>query len=397
MLSKKVASMAMSATLAIDAQAKKMKAAGEDVLLFTVGEPDLLPPAHVTAAAIEAFNAHDASFWHYTSSSGNAELKAVIVEKFARENKIHYNPDQVIVTNGAKEALFLAFQALLNDGDEVIIPTPCWVSTKQQVWAAGGVPVMLPTDETFHFTAKDIAAALTPKTKIIALNSPCNPTGAVIAPTELATIAQLAVQHNLMIISDEVYEHFIYGDHKHVSPASLNIPEISNHVITINSGSKTYAITGLRVGYAAGPSVVIAAMTRLKSHVSSNTSNIAQRALLAALRGPQDFVQQMRQIFFKRCELLYVGINKIRGCVLAKPEGAFYGFINVAGLMREKGITSSADFCARLLNEQKVALTPGQPFGEAYDTYVRFSFAAATDDIKQALERIAEFAISRQL
>lgn len=386
MVSEKISRIALSATLAIDAKAKAVKAAGIDVMSFSAGEPDWLPPEHIKEAAIADVRDND---FHYSPISGMPALKNAIMEKLDRENAVHVTADNIIITNGGKEALFLIFQALLNPGDEVIVPTPYWVSYAEQIRYAGGVPALLPSDAQFHFRAENVEAAITSRTRVITLNSPSNPTGALIPEEEMKKLAALARKHNLMVISDEVYEHFCYDGRSQRSIASID--DMTNRTLIVNSGSKTYAMTGWRVGFAAGPTEVINAMTNLKSHLSSNTANVAQAAYCAALTGPQDFVHRMREEFDKRRLVVWKGINTINGCRLEKPEGAFYAFIDFDGVMEHKGIANSFDFCERLLTEQHVAIVPGEAFGEAYLTYARFSFASSMSDIHEGLRRLETF------
>lgn len=371
----------------MDAKAKKRKAAGQDILLFSAGEPDAMPPEHILTAVHEAINQPLNAY--YSPASGLLELKRAIAEKCERENNIFAKDSEIIVTNGAKEALFLFFAAVINPGDEVIIPVPAWVSFEEQIRFFGGIPVYVPTDNAFHFTAEDVERSVTPRTKVLMLNSPVNPTGAIVPQETIEKIANLAQKNHFFVCSDEVYEHFIYDNRAIKSIASL--PNMRENVITINSGSKTYAMTGWRVGYGVGPEEIIEGMTRLKSHLSSNTSNIIQAGLIAALEGDQLFVRILKQKFQTRRDMLYDGINALSDCTLAKPEGAFYAFINFDGIMQKKNIPNSFVLCDRLLDEARVALTPGEAFGKTYRTFARFSFAASDEDIIKGIKRINTF------
>ncbi|MFC1598096.1 pyridoxal phosphate-dependent aminotransferase [Patescibacteria group bacterium] len=387
MLSRRIFQIPESATLSISARAKVMKAAGEDVLNFSAGEPDVVTPEHIGAAAKQAI---DENFSYYTPSGGIPELREAVVAKFARENNITTSDERVIVANGAKEALFLLCQTILNEGDEVILPTPHWVSHYEQIKYAGGVPVLLKTDKNFHFTAEDIERVGTEKTKAVLLNSPSNPTGAMIHPDELRKIAELAIENDLIVISDEPYEHFIYDGNEHLSIGSLE--GMDERAVTVNGLSKTYSMSGWRVGFATGPQEIIEGMIRLKSHLSSGTIGIAQKAAVAALNGQQDLVAEMQQLFAKRRDLAWDGLNAVEGCSAPLPEGAFYVFADFAELIERKGFEGSVELCEKLLDEVGVALVPGEAFGDDFKTYTRFSFAATLEDIEEGVERIAQFA-----
>ncbi|MFH1426493.1 MAG: pyridoxal phosphate-dependent aminotransferase [Candidatus Kerfeldbacteria bacterium] len=387
MLSKRIGLISPSVTLEIDRKAKEMIAAGEDVSNFTVGEPDFEVQQHIRDAAIQAIRDN---FSQYTATGGIAELKDAISEKLREENSVAAAAENIIVTNGGKEALFLFFQAVLDEGDEVIVPTPYWVSYAEQIRYAGAVPVMLKSDSHFHFTADDVEALVSDKTKVLILNSPSNPAGAVLDPEVIKEIAALAAERDFLVVSDEVYEHFVYDERVQVSIASLDgMPE---RTVVINGFSKTYAMPGWRVGYAAGPEEIIKAMTKLKGHLSSNACSIAQKAAVAALTGPQDIIEEMRDEFSNRRAVVVDGFNSITGCELPSPEGAFYAFVNYGKVMEAKGIKDSIELCNRLLDEQKVALVPGQAFGDEYATYARMSFATSTNTIEEGIRRISNFA-----
>lgn len=386
MLSKRINLITPSVTLEIDAKAKEMIAAGEDVLNFTAGEPDFPVADHIKEAAKEAVD-QDCS--KYTATGGLPELKDAIVKKLKNENQVETAPENVIVTNGGKEGLFLLFQAILDEGDEVVIPTPYWVSYAEQVRYSGATPVMVQPDGRFHFSAQDIESAITGKTKALVLNTPSNPTGAVIAQETLEGIAELAKKHGFLVVSDEVYEHFVYDGHVHHSIAAMD--GMNEHTVIINALSKSYSMPGWRLGYAAGPEEIIKAMTKLKGHLSSNAMSVSQKAAVAALTGPQDVIDTMRSEFAARRSVVMAGFSGIEGCELSAPEGAFYAFVDFAELMGKKGINDSFELCGKLLDAAQVALVPGEAFGEQYTTYARFSFATATDTIGAGIERIKKF------
>lgn len=385
MLSKHIQIIQPSATLAISAKAKALIAEGKDVLNFSAGEPDFAPAGHILEAAQQAVAVNDS---YYSPTAGLSELRAAIAETTSEKHQQAFSADDVVVTNGGKEALFLLFQAILNEGDEVIVPTPFWVSYADQIRYAGGKPVFVNSDEAFHVWPEDIDEALSKKTKAIIVNSPSNPTGALMPEKTLAYIAKVAKEKDLVIVSDDVYEEFAY---EQARPHILQFEDMKPLTVLINSVSKTYCMTGWRVGFAIGHHAIIEGMVKLKSHLSSNVNNIAQRAALAALAGPQDAVAQMRAEFQERRDLLWEGVNAIEGLSLAKPEGAFYGFINFASVMKARKIKNSFKLCEQLLVEQLVALVPGEAFGEHYSTYARFSFASSKSDIKKALVRLEQF------
>ncbi len=376
-----------SATLAVKARAEQLCATGIDVLNFTAGEPDTAPAPHILEAAQRAIVERK---HYYTPSAGIGELRQAISDTFTAVNHIPTTPDRVIVTNGGKEALYLIFQTLLSDGDEVIIASPTWVSFAEQIRLAGGVAVSAASDEQFHLVAESIALHVTKRTVAVILNSPANPTGAVLSQQEIEAVAALAQQHNMWVISDEVYEHFLYDGRTHTSIASL--PDMAERTITVNACSKTHSMTGWRVGYATGPAAVIAAMSKLKDHQSSNVNAVAQYAALAALTGLQEHVEQMRRTFEQRRDVLVKGSNAIPGLHLSAPEGAFYGFINAQEMMVSHNISSSIALCDWLLDTARVAVVPGEAFGAEWTTYIRWSFAADQRTIEEGMRRIAAIA-----
>lgn len=376
MISQRIQSIQASPTLAIAQQAKEMIAQGIDVLDFSVGEPDYAVPDYARAAAVASIEADESN---YSAAAGLFELR----ERIARAHST--DTDQVVITNGGKEALYLLMQALLDDGDEVIIPAPYWVSYPQQVQLAGGTPVFLDTNVQFHITVDSIRDAITDRTKALVFNSPSNPTGAVQPQEVIDACHQLAQEHNILLILDEVYQTLVFDD------ATPQHPLVSKHVVVIDSVSKSHAMTGWRVGWAVGPQQLIDGMVKLKSHLSSNTANPMQRAALAAFENyNQEEVQKHRAVFQKRRVMVVEAIARIDGLELAKPEGAFYAFINCAALMKKKGITTSVELCSRLLEEQQIAFVPGSAFGASYDTFVRMSFAVDEATLKEGLKRLAQ-------
>lgn len=382
-LSRRIKELKSSPTLAFDAKVKRMKKEGIDVVNLTAGEPDFSTPDFIKTAAKAAI---DDNFSYYTPVSGYEDLRAAIAQKLLLENNIKYDPTEIIVGVGSKQILYLAFQALCEKGDEVIIPIPTWSTYIEQVKLTGAKPVLVKLNSPFKLKAQDIQKHLTAKTKAILFNSPSNPTGAVIDKKELMVIADLAVKKNIFIITDEVYEKIIFQG-KHVSIASLN-SKIKEQTMTINGFSKAYAMTGWRVGYGAGPKKVIDVMSALTSQMTSSTSSISQRAALAALSCPKKEIDKMVGEFKKRREFVAEELAKIVQISFTKPEGAFYFFINIKKLLGRKYKTSD-DWTITLLEKGKVGLIPGDAF--CYPGYVRMSFAASINNLKKGLERIKKF------
>lgn len=381
--------MSPSPTMAIDAKSKQMIAEGIDVVNFSVGEPDFETPQNVKRAGIAAI---EQGFTRYTAAAGTLELRKAICAKLQRDNGLEYRPEQIVVSNGGKQSLYNAFQVLLDPGDEVIIQAPYWVSYPEMVKLAGGVPVIVETDEStgFRMTAEMIREKLTPRTRVINLNSPSNPTGAVYSRRELEEIAALAVEKDLVIVSDEMYEKLVYDGAEHISIASFG-PEVKERTITINGLSKAYAMTGWRMGYAASETVYAKAMAGLQSQSTSGPCSISQKAAVEALQGPQETVEAMRQEFQRRRDYMLERLNKLPGfSVKVVPQGAFYLFPNVSGTygmnIRGRQINSADDLAAVLLEEGRVALVPGPGFG-ARD-YVRFSYATSMERIEEGINRI---------
>src|SRR3989344_2964866 len=376
MLSQRVKNVAPSATLSIDAKAKQLKKAGKDVVIFGAGEPDFNTPENIKKAAKKAI---DSNITRYTPVGVMPELKKAVAEKFRDFNKINYDVSEIIIGCGGKHILFNTMMAVLDKGDEAILPVPFWVSFEEMIKLAEAKVKLCPTDEKFKLTADSIEEKITDKTKLLILNSPSNPSGAIVEPSELKKIAKLAVENNFYVISDEVYEHFTYGK-EHLSIASLN-DEIKKLTITCNSVSKTYAMTGWRIGYCGAAKEVITAMENLQGHSTSNPSNIAQMAALEALTGQQDSVMEMVKAFDERRKLIHRRLNEIDGISCVEPEGAFYAFPDISGTGMD-----SMNFSSKLLDEALVAVVPGMAFGK--EGHVRLSYATSMHELEKGLDRI---------
>jgi aspartate aminotransferase len=384
-----VQSVVESATLAVTAKANKMKAQGIDVVSFGAGEPDFDTPAHIKAEAAKALAAGKTK---YTAAAGIPELREAIAAKLRSDNGLTWvKPDHVTTGCGGKHVLYNALQALIDPGDEVIIPTPYWVSYGDMVLLAGGVPVYVQGREAddFKLSVKDLAAAVTPRTKVLILNSPNNPAGYNYEPAELKAIADWAAGTNLIVFADEIYEKLVYPPSKFVSFATLN-PALQDKVITFNGFAKTYAMTGWRVGYAAGPAEVIKAMTNLASHSTSHVTTFAQYGAVAALTGDQGCVEAMRQQFEKRAKLIHQRLTALPGVTCIRPAGAFYAFPNVSAhfgrFAKSADSPKSLQFADHVLETCKVAVVPGCAFGT--DDFVRLSFATSEDQINKGLDRL---------
>ncbi len=380
-VSARIEGMSESATLALNAKVKKMVSEGVDVLNFTAGEPDFNTPDNVKKAAIDAINS---DFTRYTSTAGTPELRKAISEKLRKENGLKYNKEQIIVSCGGKHSLYNAMMTLCNPGDEVIIPSPYWVTYPEQAKLAGAKPVIVGTgkENGFRVLASDIEKKITEKTRVIILNSPNNPTGAVYGKSELKKIASIAVQNDIYVISDEIYEHLVY-DCEHVSIAGLG-SDIMEKTIIINGAAKSYAMTGWRIGWAAGPEDVINGMTKLQSQTTSNPNSIAQMAYMEGLKGDQSAVKKMAAEFKKRRDVIVKYLNGIHGISCAKPESSFYVFPDISRISK-----SSVEFCERLLEKAKVAAVPGIAFG--CEGHVRMSYACSLEAIEKGVERIRKF------
>ena len=381
-ISERAAQLTPSLTLSIDSKAKAMKAEGIDVCGFGAGEPDFDTPEHIKAAAIEALQA---GFTKYTPSAGIPELRAAIAEKFATDNGLTYRAGQVIVSNGAKHSCYNAILATCQPGDEVIIPAPYWVSYPDMVRLAGAEPVIVPTMErnNWKMRPEDFENAMTPRTKMLIMNTPCNPTGSVYTREELEAIVEVASGEDIYILSDEIYEKLVYDDAKHVSIASLS-QEAYDLTITVNGFSKSYAMTGWRLGYLAAPEAVAKAVDSIQSHTTANPSSFSQRGALAALKGDQQAVSDMREEFDMRRNYMIDRLSKIPNVTAVKPQGAFYVLLNISQL----GLTSQ-NFADRLLSKANVAVVPGAAFGD--DRTIRLSYATSIDIIKKGLDRLQDF------
>jgi aspartate aminotransferase len=390
-ISQRAKNTAPSPTLAITSKAKAMKAEGIDVISFGAGEPDFDTPQNIKDVAIKAL---EAGVTKYTPTSGTPELKKAICAKLKRDNGLDYEPSQIIVSNGAKHSIYNAVLALCNPGDEVIIPAPYWVSYPEMVKLADGIPVYVNTDEStgFKMTPDMLKSAITPKTKILILNSPSNPTGAVYNRSEIEKIAEIAAANGFYVISDEIYEKIIYDGNEHVSIASIG-PEIKKLTITVNGLSKSHSMTGWRLGYIAAEQEIVAGMTRIQDNTTSNPVSFVQAGAVEALTGPQDSVEEMRKAFDERRKVIVDGLNAIPGIICPNPGGAFYVFPNISGLIGKsyegKTITGSGSFADYLLNgDAKVAVIPGLGFGA--DQNVRLSYATSMANIEKGLDRIAK-------
>ena len=382
-ISKRLKEVKESPTLAITARAKEMKQRGEDVVNFGAGEPDFDTPVPIKSAAIKAI---EGGFTKYTPSSGIPELKKAVCEKFQRDNGLIYEPGQIIVSCGAKHSLYNIFQIICDEGDEVIIPSPYWVSYVEMVRLAGGVPVILKTEQGNGFKLKKdrLNKAITDKTVAFVLNSPSNPTGSIYTKSELEDIAEVLINRKVAVISDEIYEKLIYGGERHISFASLS-KEAYDLTFVVNGVSKAYAMTGWRIGYLAAPSKELSsAIGRLQDHSTSNPTSFAQKAAIEAIKGDQGCVENMVSEFRKRRDYMVQRINEIKSISCVNPKGAFYVFCDISGTKMD-----SFAFAKRLLDEAKVAVIPGEPFG--WDTHIRLSFATGIEDIKKGLDRIDEW------
>ncbi len=391
LLSERARQVQPSLTLALTAQAQELRRQGKDILSFTAGEPDFDTPDFAKTGALEAIHA---GYTKYTPTPGILPLREAISAKFERENGLRYAPDQIVVSCGAKHSLFGAFMAILDPGDEVIIPTPCWVSYPEQVRLMGATPVFVPADESTDFLPDydALRRALTQRTKAIVLNTPCNPTGAVYSRQHLKAIASLALTHDLWIVADEIYEHLTYDGSTHESIGALS-KEVLNRTITVNGVSKSFAMTGWRIGYLGAPPEVVRAVSCLQDQMTSNACTIAQHAALAALQNADSqWYDSVRMTFDRRRQRMVEGLNRIEGIRCGAPRGAFYVFANVQGLIgrRWQGrvLESSADVAAFLLEAAGVATVPGEGFHAP--GYLRLSYATSETVIQAGIERMAE-------
>jgi len=388
-ISRKIGAIAESATLAVDAKAKALKAAGESVISYGAGEPDFPTPAHIVEAAVAA--SRDPASHKYTPAAGLPELRAAIAEKTKRDSGYAPEASQVLVTNGGKQAVYNAFQALLDPGDEVLLPAPYWTTYPEAIALADGIPVVLPTDESdgFRVTIEHLEAAHTGRTKALLFVSPSNPTGVVYPPDEVEAIARWALERELWVVTDEIYEHLTYGDHRFTSMPAL-VPELAESCIVVNGVAKTYAMTGWRVGWMIGPPDVITAASNLQSHATSNVANVSQRAALAAVSGDLEAVAEMRAAFERRGRTMHTMLSAMPGVTCLEPQGAFYCFPSFEGVIGREVAgrvpTTSLELADVLLEEAKVAIVPGEAFGAP--GYARLSFALGDDDLVEGMERI---------
>jgi aspartate/methionine/tyrosine aminotransferase len=389
-VSRRVAAITESATLAVDAKAKALKAAGRPVIGFGAGEPDFPTPDYIVAAAAAACT--DPRWHRYTPAAGLPELREAIAAKTARDSGFAMAPNQVLVTNGGKQALYNAFATLLDPGDEVLLPAPYWTTYPESIRLAGGTPVEVMTDETSGYRASvaDLEAARTERTKVLVFVSPSNPTGAVYPPEQVAEIGRWAVEHGLWVVTDEIYEHLVYGDAAFASLPTL-VPEADDRCVVVNGVAKTYAMTGWRVGWLIGPTDIVTAATNLQSHSTSNVANVSQVAALAAVSGDLSAVAMMRTAFDRRRTLITGLLDAIPGVTCPLPEGAFYVYPSVRELvgrtLRGTVIESSAHLAGLILDEAEVAVVPGEAFGTP--GYLRLSYATSDDDIREGVGRMA--------
>jgi aspartate/methionine/tyrosine aminotransferase len=389
-ISRRAAAVAPSATLAVDAKAKALQAAGEHVIGFGAGEPDFPTPAHIVDAAVEA--CRDPANHHYTPTGGIPALREAIAAKTLRDSGFEVSGAQVLVTNGGKQAVANAFAVLCDPGDEVIVLAPYWTTYPESIRLAGGTPVVVASDETtgFRSSVEDLERAWTPNTKALLFVSPSNPTGAVYTRQEIEAIGRWALEKGIWVLTDEIYEHLVYGDAEHHSMPVL-VPELADRCLVANGVAKTYAMTGWRVGWLIGPADAVAAATNIQSHETSNVSNVAQRAALAAVSGGLEDVAFMREAFDRRRRTIVTMLNDIDGVVCPEPEGAFYAFPSVKGLLgrgiRGQRPESSAELAELCITEAKVAVVPGEAFGAP--GYFRMSYALADHDLAEGVSRLA--------
>ena len=390
-LSERTLSISPSVTLAVDTRAKQLRAEGLDVIGFSAGEPDFCTPEYINDAGKFAI---DAGITRYTPVAGTLDLRQKICDKFIHDNGVEYTPAEVIVSSGAKQSLFTALSAIINPGDEVLVPSPCWLSYPEMIRMAGGTPVLVHGREENNFvvTAEMMRPFVTEHTKALIINSPNNPNGCVWSRDELKAIADLAVECGFYVISDEIYEKLIYDDEKHYCMSSFG-PEIKKQCIVINGVSKTYAMTGWRIGYAAGPKNIIKAMTSFQSHASSNANSIAQYAAATALSCGDKYILSMIDEYNARRRLMYRLVNEIDGLSCKLPKGAFYIMASLKEILgrsyKGKKITGSTSFAETLLDEKRVAVVPALAFGD--DNYVRLSYATSRQNIVEGMARIKEF------
>ena len=389
-VSDRIAAITESATLAVDAKAKALKAAGRPVIGFGAGEPDFPTPDYIVAAAIKACS--DPQWHRYTPAGGLPQLKEAVAVKTKRDSGYDVTANQVLITNGGKQALYNAFAALLDPGDEVLLPAPYWTTYPESIRLAGGVPVDILTDETagYRATIEQLEAARTSRTKVLVFVSPSNPTGAVYSPAEVKAIGEWAVEHGIWVVTDEIYEHLVYGDAEFASMPAL-VPALADTCVVVNGVAKTYAMTGWRVGWMIGPADIVKAATNLQSHATSNVANVSQMAALAAVTGDLSAVEEMKKAFDRRRRLITGILDAIPGVSCPLPEGAFYVYPSVKALfgksLRGQQLTSSAQLAGLILDKAEVAVVPGEAFGTP--GYLRLSYATSDADIAEGASRIA--------
>ncbi|WP_342400386.1 pyridoxal phosphate-dependent aminotransferase [Weizmannia sp. FSL W8-0676] len=391
-LASRVSALTPSSTLAITAKAKAMKAQGIDVIGLGAGEPDFNTPREIIEAAYQSMLDGQTK---YTPAGGMASLKEAVIEKFQKDQGLGFKANEIIITNGAKHALYTLFQVLLDQGDEVIIPSPYWVSYPEQVKLAEGVPVFVEGKEEnqYKITPEQLEKAVSPRTKAFVLNSPGNPTGMMYTREELEKLGEVCLKHDILIVSDEIYEKLVYGGNRHVSIATIS-PELKAQTVIINGVSKSHSMTGWRIGYAAGNREIIKAMTNLASHSTSNPATPSQFAALAAYSGDQRAVEEMRQAFEARLNAVFNRLVEIDGITCIKPQGAFYLFPNVKEAAKLTGFQSVDAFVEALLEEARVAVVPGSGFGA--ENNIRLSYATSLENLEEALKRIKQFVETRK-
>jgi aspartate aminotransferase len=388
-ISRRVAAIAPSATLAVDAKAKALKAAGEPVIGFGAGEPDFATPDHIVTAAIAACS--DPRNHRYTPAAGLPELREAVAAKTLRDSAVPVQPSQVVITNGGKQAVYESILAVVDDGDEVLLPAPYWTTYPEPIRLAGGVPVVLPTTEDTHFrvTVDQLEAARTSRTKALIFVSPSNPTGSVYTRDEIEAIGRWALEHGVIVLTDEIYEHLVYDGHEHHSILAL-VPDLADQCVILNGVAKTYAMTGWRVGWMIAPADIVGAVSNLQSHLSSNVANVSQMAALAAVSGDLSDVDRMRKVFDRRRRVIHGMLNDVPGVTCIEPQGAFYAYPNLSGLLGRdldgRTASSTLELADLVLEQAKVAFVPG----EAFDSpgYGRFSFALGDEDLEEGIARI---------
>lgn len=389
-VSQRLAALQPSATLAVDAKAKALKAEGKPVIGFGAGEPNFPTPAHIVEAAAQA--ATDPKNHKYTVAKGQPELRAAIAAKTKADSGVEVDPDNIIVTNGGKQAVYQAFVSLLDDGDEVILPAPYWTTYPEAIRLAGGVPVevLAGSDQDYKVTLDQLDGALTERTKVLLLCSPSNPTGSVYSATELAAIGEWALENGLWVVSDEIYEHLVYEGE--MSYILAEVPELQNQTIVVNGVAKTYAMTGWRVGWMHGPADVMKKVANFQSHITSNVSNVSQVAAIAALEGDQGVVAEMKEAFNRRRTTLVEMLREIKGIEVPEPTGAFYVYPNVSGLLGKeingRVANTTTELAEIILEEAEVAVVPGEAFGTP--GYIRMGYALSDEDLVEGASRLQQ-------